>query len=117
MGASFAYAVVLAVGFLLFVQIRCVLTNKTAIEDYICMNKLVIFMHFIIVNASLQFIIFFYYFLLIYFFLQFIIEILGKKAEYRNREEPFIFPYDLGRTRNFKEVCYLYFPQILINLF
>ncbi|KAH7695421.1 palmitoyltransferase ZDHHC6-like protein, partial [Aphelenchoides avenae] len=35
---SLALGVIVAVGFLLYVQIKCVLANRTAIEEYICLK-------------------------------------------------------------------------------
>ncbi|KAL5284496.1 ZDHHC6 family protein [Megaselia abdita] len=61
-----AFGVVLAVGMLLYYQLRAILTNKTGIEDWIV-----------------------------------------EKANFRRKQEdlePFVYPYDLGRWKNFRQV-------------
>uniref|UniRef100_A0AC34PUS0 Palmitoyltransferase n=1 Tax=Panagrolaimus sp. JU765 TaxID=591449 RepID=A0AC34PUS0_9BILA len=65
-GSCLALGVIIAVGALFFFQVfRVIRTNKTAVEDYICL-----------------------------------------KAESRERDEPFVYPYDLGWKRNVKEVLF-----------
>lgn len=75
--------VFIAVGLLLWFQVYSVIRlNKTSVEEYICMFSI----SFVLIEL-LRF-------------------LLGLKADARRRKKSFVYPYDLGWKRNFKEVLW-----------